>query len=335
MTPLPVDRHGRVETGERCGPAPVPRWSASSRPTRRSAPASPSPRSPSAAARGRAASRRRSSERRAVSRSTSGPGAADLLTRERAQVRRARPASGCSWCATGPAGRRPGPEDDRGDPRVSGPLDVPGAVATAAALVARTAEMADEAGRLRRFTEQVRRAAASDPGRASPRRPRSRRSPAPPGQHVVPLRRRRGAAGPAGSARGSPPRAAPPAPPAACRPATSWRPIGALTHGNLRVSLGRDTRRGRRRPAAGACCPAPWPSCAPRRAWPGCDGDAARTVDSRGRRCPLPIIDLARQRAMPPTGPLITLLADDPAAAADVAAWCRMRGQSVRRQQPG
>jgi tRNA 2-thiouridine synthesizing protein A len=51
------------------------------------------------------------------------------------------------------------------------------------------------------------------------------------------------------------------------------------------------------------------------------------TVDSRGRRCPLPIIDLAGAARRAPRGSLITLIADDPAAAADVPAWCRMRGQ--------
>jgi tRNA 2-thiouridine synthesizing protein A len=50
-------------------------------------------------------------------------------------------------------------------------------------------------------------------------------------------------------------------------------------------------------------------------------------VDARGRRCPLPIIDLAKAARGALAGTLITLLADDPAAAADVAAWCRMRGQ--------
>jgi tRNA 2-thiouridine synthesizing protein A len=52
------------------------------------------------------------------------------------------------------------------------------------------------------------------------------------------------------------------------------------------------------------------------------------TVDSRGRRCPLPIIDLAAAARQAPAGTTILLLADDPAADADVAAWCRMRGHA-------
>lgn len=59
-----------------------------------------------------------------------------------------------------------------------------------------------------------------------------------------------------------------------------------------------------------------------------------RTVDSRGRRCPLPIIDLAAAAKDAADGTLITLLADDPAAAADVAAWCRMRGQAFEGSSP-
>ena len=50
-------------------------------------------------------------------------------------------------------------------------------------------------------------------------------------------------------------------------------------------------------------------------------------VDSRGRRCPLPIIDLARRMPSVPVGAVVRVLADDPAAANDIPAWCRMTGQ--------
>lgn len=49
-------------------------------------------------------------------------------------------------------------------------------------------------------------------------------------------------------------------------------------------------------------------------------------VDARGRRCPLPILDLARALPSVPVGATITVEADDPAARPDIAAWCRMRG---------
>ncbi|GGQ52765.1 sulfurtransferase TusA family protein [Couchioplanes azureus] len=50
-------------------------------------------------------------------------------------------------------------------------------------------------------------------------------------------------------------------------------------------------------------------------------------VDSRGRRCPLPIIDLAKRMPSVPVGDVVRVLADDPAAANDIPAWCRMKGQ--------
>jgi tRNA 2-thiouridine synthesizing protein A len=50
-------------------------------------------------------------------------------------------------------------------------------------------------------------------------------------------------------------------------------------------------------------------------------------LDCRGQRCPLPVIALARRIGEVSVGTTVRLLADDPAAAGDVAAWCRMRGQ--------
>lgn len=49
-------------------------------------------------------------------------------------------------------------------------------------------------------------------------------------------------------------------------------------------------------------------------------------LDCRGRRCPLPILDLARHIGEVKPGDTITVEADDPAARPDIAAWCRMRG---------
>jgi TusA-related sulfurtransferase len=60
----------------------------------------------------------------------------------------------------------------------------------------------------------------------------------------------------------------------------------------------------------------------------------ALSVDSRGRRCPLPIIDLAAAARTAAGGTLITVIADDPAAATDVPAWCRMRGHHYEGSTP-
>jgi cysteine desulfurase len=48
-------------------------------------------------------------------------------------------------------------------------------------------------------------------------------------------------------------------------------------------------------------------------------------VDSRGRLCPLPILDLGSAIVGIPVGGKLTVLADDPAASNDIAAWARMR----------
>jgi len=52
---------------------------------------------------------------------------------------------------------------------------------------------------------------------------------------------------------------------------------------------------------------------------------AALVLDCRGRRCPLPIIELARRIDQVPVGAVIRVEADDPAAGPDVRAWSRLR----------
>lgn len=55
--------------------------------------------------------------------------------------------------------------------------------------------------------------------------------------------------------------------------------------------------------------------------------DPVVVIDCRGQRCPLPVIALARRLPQEPIGAILRVLADDPAAAVDIPAWCRMRGQ--------
>lgn len=50
-------------------------------------------------------------------------------------------------------------------------------------------------------------------------------------------------------------------------------------------------------------------------------------LDCLGQRCPLPVIALARRLPEVPIGTVVRVLADDPAAANDIPAWCRLRGQ--------
>ncbi|TWD83367.1 tRNA 2-thiouridine synthesizing protein A [Kribbella amoyensis] len=53
------------------------------------------------------------------------------------------------------------------------------------------------------------------------------------------------------------------------------------------------------------------------------------TLDCRGMLCPLPVIKLAQAFPGLAVGDTITVLADDPAAATDIPAWCRMRSQAL------
>jgi tRNA 2-thiouridine synthesizing protein A len=51
-------------------------------------------------------------------------------------------------------------------------------------------------------------------------------------------------------------------------------------------------------------------------------------------KCPRPIIEVSRRIREVRVGALLELLADDPAAGPDLAAWCRMRGQTLVTSEP-
>lgn len=51
-----------------------------------------------------------------------------------------------------------------------------------------------------------------------------------------------------------------------------------------------------------------------------------RLVDCLGRPCPVPVIELARALPGVRVGERVTVLSDDPAAALDLPAFCRLRG---------
>ena len=53
--------------------------------------------------------------------------------------------------------------------------------------------------------------------------------------------------------------------------------------------------------------------------------DVALVIDATGRLCPLPVIDLARRINEVAVGDVVSVVCDDPAAATDIPAWCRMR----------
>ncbi len=57
-------------------------------------------------------------------------------------------------------------------------------------------------------------------------------------------------------------------------------------------------------------------------------------VDSLGKRCPIPVIELAKVIGDVPVGGLVRVLSDDGAARLDIPAWCEMRGQEYVGEEP-
>ncbi|MFD4565438.1 cysteine desulfurase/sulfurtransferase TusA family protein [Streptomyces sp. NPDC058467] len=57
-------------------------------------------------------------------------------------------------------------------------------------------------------------------------------------------------------------------------------------------------------------------------------------VDSLGKRCPIPVIELAKVIGDVPVGGTVRVLSDDEAARLDIPAWCEMRGQEYVGEEP-
>jgi cysteine desulfurase len=139
-------------------------------------------------------------------------------------------------------------------------------------------------------------------------------------------------------------------------PSHVLRAMGVLSEGNVRISLPYGTpeeavdrflsvlpevvRSVRERlgvpagPAAGAARQAPESPAAavPETATPEAAAPEAGTgspgelvLDALGKRCPLPVIELAKVIGEVPVGGTVTVLADDEAARLDIPAWCAMR----------
>jgi tRNA 2-thiouridine synthesizing protein A len=52
-------------------------------------------------------------------------------------------------------------------------------------------------------------------------------------------------------------------------------------------------------------------------------------VDARGLKCPLPVSRLAQAARDGSVGTEIVVRSTDPAALADIPAWCRLRGEEL------
>lgn len=58
-------------------------------------------------------------------------------------------------------------------------------------------------------------------------------------------------------------------------------------------------------------------------------------VDALGKRCPIPVIELAKVIGDVPVGGTVRVLSDDEAARLDIPAWCEMRGQEYIGEEEG
>ncbi|GGX96208.1 cysteine desulfurase/sulfurtransferase TusA family protein [Streptomyces hiroshimensis] len=232
-----------------------------------------------------------------------------------------------------------GPADERESGRAPGFPDLPAIVAAAASLRAVRQEAAAESARLRALVERIRERVPAlvpdvevvgDPVRRLP--------------HLVTFSclyvdgetllhalDRAGFSVSSGSSCTS----------STLAPSHVLQAMGVLSEGNVRVSLPAGTTEedverflgilpgvvASVRQELGAPA-APEPAVARKAA------ESELVIDSLGKRCPIPVIDLARSIGDVPVGGLVTVLSDDEAARLDIPAWCDMREQEYVGERP-
>ncbi|MFC9928976.1 cysteine desulfurase/sulfurtransferase TusA family protein [Streptomyces sp. NPDC127190] len=121
-------------------------------------------------------------------------------------------------------------------------------------------------------------------------------------------------------------------------PSHVLRAMGVLSEGNVRVSLPlgvaeADVRRFLE-VLPGAVAGVREQLGAPAAAPAGQPGPGELVVDSLGKRCPIPVIELAKVFGQVPVGGTVRVLSDDEAARLDIPAWCEMRGQEYVGEEP-
>ncbi|MCV2461451.1 cysteine desulfurase/sulfurtransferase TusA family protein, partial [Streptomyces sp. ICN988] len=229
-----------------------------------------------------------------------------------------------------------GPGDERESGRAPGFENLPAIVAAAASLRAVRAEAAAEAARLRELTERIRaRVPALVPDVEVVGDP-ARRLPGVvtfsclyvDGETLLHELDRAGFSVSSGSSCTS----------STLTPSHVLRAMGVLSEGNVRVSLPPGTvaedverflevlpgtvaavREKLGAPAATETVRAAGPDL---------------VVDALGRRCPIPVIELAKVIGDVPVGGTVRVLSDDEAARLDIPAWCEMRGQEYAGEEP-
>jgi cysteine desulfurase len=227
-----------------------------------------------------------------------------------------------------------GPADERESGRAAGFENLPAIVAAAASLRAVRAEAEQEAVRLRELTERIRHRVprlvpdvevVGDP---------ERRLPGivtfsclyVDGETLLHELDREGFSVSSGSSCTS----------STLTPSHVLKAMGVLSEGNVRVSLPAGTsaedveRFLEVLPGAVAGVReklgAPTPAATVR--------EDVLVVDALGKRCPIPVIELAKVIGDVPVGALVRVLSDDTAARLDIPAWCDMREQEYVGEEP-
>ncbi len=227
-----------------------------------------------------------------------------------------------------------GPADERESGRAAGFENLPAIVAAAASLRAVRAEAEQEAVRLRELTERIRQRVprlvpdvevVGDP---------ERRLPGivtfsclyVDGETLLHELDREGFSVSSGSSCTS----------STLTPSHVLKAMGVLSEGNVRVSLPAGTsaedveRFLEVLPGAVAGVReklgAPTPAATVR--------EDVLVVDALGKRCPIPVIELAKVIGDVPVGALVRVLSDDTAARLDIPAWCDMREQEYVGEEP-
>ncbi|MFF8658937.1 cysteine desulfurase/sulfurtransferase TusA family protein [Streptomyces huasconensis] len=228
-----------------------------------------------------------------------------------------------------------GPADERESGRAAGFENIPAVVAAAASLRAVRAEAAAEGARLRELTERIRARVPAlvpdvevvgDPVRRLP--------------HLVTFSclyvdgetllhelDRAGFSVSSGSSCTS----------STLTPSHVLKAMGVLSEGNVRISLPLGTEAAEVERflgvLPGAVAGVREKLGAPVAAEARTEG-ASLVVDALGKRCPLPVIELAKVIGDVPVGGTVTVLADDEAARLDIPAWCQMREHEYVGERP-